>query len=89
MTDELDNLIDWIADDFRLTQDEKEMLKAGALQIKNLLNPRKQYNDRYYAIVPWSNPECTFANLSLLSEAYCDGDMQAWLIPLNGDDANA
>ena len=87
MTDELDNLLDWLADDFRLEQSDKEMLKAGAMQVRNLLNPQKQYSDRYYMLVPWSNPECTLKNLSMFKEAYCDGDLQAWLIPLDdGDD---
>jgi hypothetical protein len=81
MTDEIDNIIDWLADDFRLEPDEKELLKVGALQVKNLLNPPKQYSDRYYIVVPWSHPECTLANISMFKEAYCDGDMQAWLVP--------
>ena len=88
MTDELDDLLDWLADDFRLEPEDKELLKAGAMQVKDLLNPSKQYSDRYYVIVPWSNPECTYENLRLFTEAYCDGDMQAWLVPIE-DDANA
>mgnify|MGYP001626227550 FL=1 len=82
--DKLDDLLDWLADDFRLEQEDKELIKAGAMQVKNLLTPPRQYRGRY-VVVSWSNPECTYENLRLFTEAYCDGDMHAWLIPFEDD----
>ena len=44
--------------------------------------PYKEVKPRRHIIIPWSNPECTFENLKNFKEAYCDGDLHAWLIPL-------